>query len=62
MDGNVAEKCCGTCDCAKMTGESVVAMRYTLRQAADALRAGERDLAENMIHKALAELENYTND
>lgn len=58
----VDTNCCGTCGCAKMTNDSIVAMRYTLRQAADALRADERDLAENMIHKALAELETYTDD
>lgn len=37
-------------------------MRYMLRQAADAVRASEIDLAENMIHKALQELERYTGD
>lgn len=62
MVEEVTETCCGSCGCAKVTGESIVAMRYTLRQAADAIRAGEREIAENMIHKAIAELENYTDD
>lgn len=47
---------------AGITHKSAVEIRYTLRQAADAVRAGESELAENMIHRALAEIETYIGD
>jgi hypothetical protein len=45
-----------------MDNETVIALKYMVRQAGDAVRAGEIDLAENMIHKALQELERCTGD
>jgi len=40
----------------------VASIRYLLRQTSDALRAGEIELAENMVHRAQSELERYTGD
>lgn len=64
MSNDTLQTCCSTggCNCSGIDGETVVAMRYMLRQAADAVRAAEIDLAENMIHKTLQELERYTGD
>jgi hypothetical protein len=51
---------CQGCKC--LDEETVSAIRYLLRQTSDALRADEKELAENMIHRALGELERYTGE
>jgi ribosomal protein S20 len=51
---------CQGCKC--LDKESASAIRYLLRQTSDAIRAGEIDLAENMVHRAQSELERYTGE
>jgi ribosome recycling factor len=63
MTDAVTDTCCGGgCKNSCISAESIIAIRYTLRQAADAVRANEKEMSENMIHKALEELEKYTGD
>ena len=53
---------CDCRDCKCLDKEAVASIRYLLRQTSDAIRAGEIDLAENMVHRAQSELERYTGE